>query len=117
MLKTTDVLWTKPSELVFYSALGIPYYGIGGRLEVYNRTWLKTINAGISQNNPKYTHRGCLIGWKGWLAEAAIVALYDGRQFRGEKYYGCGKGVKEPAKLSVDEEVKLAGVGFEPTTN
>ncbi|TSC85105.1 MAG: hypothetical protein G01um101413_489 [Parcubacteria group bacterium Gr01-1014_13] len=83
-LRTTDVLWTKPSELVFYTALGVPLITAPslGAQEVYNRTWLKTIGAGISQNNPKYTHEW-LFDWldSGWLAEAAMSGFLDGRQF------------------------------------
>ena len=83
-LRTTDMLWTKPSELVFYTALGIPVVTAPslGAQEVYNRTWLKTIGAGISQNNPKYVHEW-LFDWvdSGWLAEAAMAGFLDGRQF------------------------------------
>ena len=102
VLRVTDVLWTKPSELVFYSALGLPIImapSVGSQ-EVYNRTWLKTIGAGISQNDPRYTHEW-LLDWinSGWLAEAAMSGYLDGRQ------YGVGniidvvlKGAKEPSK-------------------
>jgi hypothetical protein len=101
-LRTTDMLWTKPSELVFYTALGIPLVTAPslGAQEVYNRTWLKTIGAGISQNNPKYTHEW-LFDWldSGWLAEAAMSGFLDGRQFgvnnMMDVVFG---GVKEPAK-------------------
>lgn len=101
-LKTTDILWTKPSELVFYSALGLPLImapSVGAQ-EVYNRTWLKTINAGISQNNPKYTHQW-LFDWieSGWLAEAAMAGFLDGRQFGVKNITDViFRGVKEPTK-------------------
>jgi len=83
-LRTSDVLWTKPSELVFYSALGLPIImapSVGSQ-EIFNRTWLKTINAGISQNNPKYVNEW-LFDWlnSGWLAEAAMAGFLDGRQY------------------------------------
>lgn len=102
LLKTTDVLWTKPSELVFYSGLGIPLImapSVGAQ-EVYNRTWLKTVGAGISQNNPKYVHEW-LFDWveSGWLAEAAMAGFLDGRQFGVKNIIDVVfKGVKEPAK-------------------
>ncbi|MSU75346.1 MAG: hypothetical protein EXS55_02425 [Candidatus Magasanikbacteria bacterium] len=84
VLRTTDILWTKPSELVFYSALGIPLIMAPslGSQEVYNRTWLKTIGAGISQNDPRYTHEW-LFDWvnSGFLAEAAMNGYLDKRQF------------------------------------
>ncbi len=101
-LRATDMLWTKPSELVFYSALGLPVIMAPslGSQEVYNRIWLKTIGAGISQNDPRYTHEW-LFDWvnSGWLAEAAMSGYLDGRQF-GVKNIGdvVFKGVKEPAK-------------------
>jgi hypothetical protein len=83
-LRTTDILWTKPSELVFYSALGLPIImspSLGSQ-EDYNRTWLKEIRAGISQNDPRFTHEW-LFDWvkSGWLAEAAMSGFLDGRQF------------------------------------
>ena len=83
-LRTTDILWTKPSELVFYSALGLPIImapSVGSQ-ENYNRTWLKTIGAGISQNDPRFCAEW-LFDWvnSGWLAEAAINGFLDKRQF------------------------------------
>jgi hypothetical protein len=102
MLRTTDVLWTKPSELVFYAGLGIPLImapSVGAQ-EVFNRTWLKTINAGISQNNPKYVHEW-LFDWvdSGWLAEAAMSGFLDGRQFGVSNIMQVVfDGVREPAK-------------------
>lgn len=84
LLRTTDMLWTKPSELVFYTALGIPVImapSVGSQ-EDYNRVWLKTIGAGIAQNDPRYTDEW-LTDWvrSGWLAEAAMSGFLDGRQF------------------------------------
>lgn len=84
ILRTTDILWTKPSEMVFYSALGLPIV-MGpslGSQEDYNRTWLKTIKAGITQNDPRFTSEW-LFDWigSGWLAEAAMSGFLDGRQF------------------------------------
>jgi len=102
LLKTTDVLWTKPSELVFYAGLGIPLImapSVGAQ-ENYNRTWLKTINAGISQNNPKYVSEW-LFDWieSGWLAEAAMAGFLDGRQFGVKNITDVVfNGVTEPAK-------------------
>lgn len=84
ILRHTDVLWTKPSELVFYSALGLPIIMAPslGSQEVSNRLWLKTIGAGISQGDPRYTHEW-LFDWvnSGWLAEAAMAGFLDSRQF------------------------------------
>ncbi len=101
-LRTTDVLWTKPSEMVFYSALGLPIIMAPslGSQEVYNRQWLKTIGAGISQNDPRYTSEW-LFDWvkSGWLAEAAMAGFLDGRQFGVSNIIDVVfKGIKEPAK-------------------
>lgn len=101
-LRKTDILWTKPSEMVFYSALGLPIVMAPslGSQEVYNRLWLKTIGAGITQNDPRYTHEW-LFDWvdSGWLAEASMSGFLDGRQFGVSNITDVVfKGVKEPAK-------------------
>lgn len=100
-LRTTDIFWTKPSELVFYSALGLPVIMAPslGSQEVFNRTWLKTIGAGISQSDPRYTHEW-LFDWinSGWLAEAAMSGYLDGRQFGVRNIIDVVfNGVTEPA--------------------
>lgn len=78
-LHETDILWTKPSELSFYCALGIPIVmsPIIGSQEKFNRKWLHEIQAGIRQENPDYTdqwlydllNRGTLAesAWDGFL--------------------------------------------------
>ena len=101
-LRTTDILWTKPSEMVFYVALGIPIIMAPslGSQELFNRLWLKTIGAGISQNNPRYAHEW-LFDWveSGWLAEAAMAGFLDGRQFGVYNIEDVVfRGVKEPHK-------------------
>ncbi|MFA5175019.1 MAG: hypothetical protein WC430_01170 [Patescibacteria group bacterium] len=102
VLRSTDMLWTKPSELVFYSALGLPIIMAPslGSQEVYNRVWLKTIGAGISQNDPRYTSEW-IFDWvnSGWLAEAAMSGFLDGRQFGVQNIVDVVfHGVLEPAK-------------------
>lgn len=102
VLRRTDIFWTKPSELVFYSALGLPIVmapSVGSQ-EDFNRLWLKTIGAGISQNNPRYTDEW-LFDWinSGWLAEAAMAGFLDGRQWGVHNIEEVVfRGVKEPAK-------------------
>ena len=78
-LHETDILWTKPSELSFYSALGIPIImsPIIGSQEKFNRKWLREIQAALKQENPDYTdqwlydllNRGTLAesAWDGFL--------------------------------------------------
>ena len=79
-LKTTDILWTKPSELSFYSGLGIPIIispSIGSQ-EDFNKKWLLRIRAAIEQENPKYTNEWLFDLLKGGrLAEAALKGFIE----------------------------------------
>lgn len=88
VLRKTDILWTKPSELSFYSGLGLPIIltpAIGPH-EEYNRKWLHNIGAGHMQEDPKYTgewlfewlESGMLAesAWKGFL-EAPKLGIYN----------------------------------------
>jgi len=55
-LRTADILWTKPSELSFYTGLGLPIIiapPIGSQ-EEFNRRWLLRLGSGILQENPNY---------------------------------------------------------------
>lgn len=80
ILNTTDILWTKPSELSFYAGLGLPIIiaPVVGSQEVFNQMWLQAIGAGIPQEDPKFVHEW-LFDWlkSGWLAEAAMNGLLD----------------------------------------
>lgn len=83
-LRTTDVLWTKPSELVFYSALGIPII-IGralGSQEDYNQVWLEQRGAGITQSDPSRTHEWFFE----WLASGAFANAAMSAYTQGEKH-------------------------------
>jgi len=79
----TDILWTKPSELSFYSALGIPIVMTPtiGSQEKFNRQWLFEIQAGIRQENPDHTDQW-LFDWlyNGRLAEAAWSGFLKARK-------------------------------------
>lgn len=79
-LHRTDVLWTKPSELSFYSGLGIPIIIAPciGSQEEFNRRWLLHIGSGILQENPKYTDQwfyDLLLG--GDFAEIAMQGFIE----------------------------------------
>lgn len=79
-LLTTDILWTKPSELSFYAGLGMPIImapSVGSQ-EEFNRAWLHAVGAGFEQEDPRYTHEW-LFDWlhSGWLAEAAMKGFMD----------------------------------------
>ncbi|NQT49633.1 hypothetical protein HQ571_02985 [Candidatus Kuenenbacteria bacterium] len=76
----TDILWTKPSELSFYTALGLPIIMAPpiGSQELFNRRWLRAIGSGINQEDPRYTDQW-LFDWlnNGWFAEAAMQGFLE----------------------------------------
>ncbi|MFA6228510.1 MAG: hypothetical protein WC668_05020 [Patescibacteria group bacterium] len=84
ILRETDILWTKPSELCFYCALGLPIVMAPpiGSQEKFNRKWLTLINAGIDQDDPRYTGEW-LKDWlnSGWLAEAAMQGFVEAPKY------------------------------------
>ena len=55
LLAKTDILWTKPSELVFYAALGIPLLLAPpvGIHESYNLRWARENGAGFKQRDAR----------------------------------------------------------------
>ncbi len=82
-LRKTDILWTKPSELSFYSALGIPIIiapSIGSQ-EDFNKRWLLKSGFGNLQENPSHADQW-LSDWleKGYLAEAAMQGFIEGEK-------------------------------------
>ena len=82
-LRKTDILWTKPSELSFYAALGIPIIiapAIGSQ-EEFNKRWLLKSGFGLLQENPIHTNQW-LFDWleKGYLAEAAMEGFIEGEK-------------------------------------
>jgi len=82
-LRTTDILWTKPSELSFYTALGLPIIiapSIGSQ-EDFNREWLLKLGSAIPQENPRYTNQWLFDYLKsGWFAEAAMQGFIEGQR-------------------------------------
>ena len=72
LLERTDVLWTKPSELTFFAALGIPLVfarpvGVHERL---NRRWAVQRGAGLKQDDPRHAAE-----WlREWLDEGNLAA-------------------------------------------
>jgi hypothetical protein len=83
-LRKTDILWTKPSELSFYSALGIPIIVAPpiGSQEEFNMRYLLKSGFGIFQENTNYLEQW-LFDWlrKGYLAEAAMQGFVEGEKF------------------------------------
>ena len=82
-LRKTDILWTKPSELSFYSALGLPIIIAPpvGSQEEFNKRWLLRSGFGILQKNPRYASQW-LFDWlkNGYLAEAAMQGFIEGEK-------------------------------------
>ena len=82
-LRKTDILWTKPSELSFYSALGIPIIISSpiGSQEEFNMRWLLKSGFGLSQEDSNYT-KEWLFDWvnRGYLAEAAMEGFIEGEK-------------------------------------
>ena len=82
-LRETDVLWTKPSELSFFTALGLPIIiapPIGSQ-EDFNRDWLLKLGSGIIQKNPNNTKK-----WLFDLLKHGILAKSAKQGFlRGER--------------------------------
>ncbi len=74
-LRGTDILWTKPSELSFYTGFGIPIIMAEpiGSQEDFNRQWLFNAGSGIDQRDSRYVDEW-LMDWveSGWLARAAL---------------------------------------------
>ncbi len=90
-LLTTDILWTKPSELSFYAGLGLPIImapGVGSQ-ESFNREWLLTLGAGIEQKDPAFTDE-----WLFEMLESGALAAAARHSLEAPR-----SGVVEIAKL------------------
>lgn len=72
-LKTTDILWTKPSELSFYCGLGIAVIMAPpiGSQEEFNRTWLDYVGGGVPMNDPRYTDEWLF----DWIASGGMARM------------------------------------------
>jgi hypothetical protein len=72
LMARTDVLWTKPSELTFYGALGIPLICSRpvGIHEWYNRRWAIEHGAGLRQRDARFA-----ADWiSEWLSDGTLAA-------------------------------------------
>jgi UDP-N-acetylglucosamine:LPS N-acetylglucosamine transferase len=83
-LRQADILWTKPSELSFYAALGLPIIiapPIGSQ-EDFNERWLVKSGFGIKQEDMCCVNQW-LFDWldQGYLAEAAMQGFVEGEKF------------------------------------
>ncbi len=72
LLAITDVLWTKPSELAFYGALGLPLVlapSVGVH-ERYNRRWARESGVGLKQREERFAAERI----SDWLADGDLAA-------------------------------------------
>lgn len=71
-LASADILWTKPSELSFYAALGLAVVlstPVGSH-ERYNRRWLREQGVALKQHTPKHA-----LEWlEEWLKDGTLAA-------------------------------------------
>ncbi|KKW08229.1 MAG: hypothetical protein UY44_C0014G0016 [Candidatus Kaiserbacteria bacterium GW2011_GWA2_49_19] len=82
-LRQTDILWTKPSELSFYAALGLPLViaPVIGSHEEFNKRWLLQSGFGVEQKEPKLTREWLFdLVEKGHLAEKAFEGFVEGEK-------------------------------------
>ena len=65
-LRETDLLLTKPSEMSFYTGVGLPVIMAPpiGSQEKFNRVWLQYVGGGVPMMNPKYINEW-LFDWIG----------------------------------------------------
>lgn len=82
-LRATDILWTKPSELSFYTGLGLPIIiapSIGSQ-EDLNKEWLLRLGSGMLQKSPKHADEWLFdLLDSGWFAEAAMQGFVEGEK-------------------------------------
>jgi hypothetical protein len=72
LLARTDALWTKPSELTFYAALGVPLISAPpvGVHERYNRRWAREGGAALKQRDPRFAAEW----FSDWLADGLLAS-------------------------------------------
>jgi hypothetical protein len=73
ILKTTDILWTKPSELSFYCGLGMAIIMAPpiGSQEEFNKVWLGYVGGGVTQNDPAFTDEWLF----DWIASGGMARM------------------------------------------
>ena len=72
-LRDVDILWTKPSELSFYTGLGIPILmsPTVGSQEDYNKLWLQQVGGGILQHDEQFTNEWLF----DWIESGALARM------------------------------------------
>lgn len=72
LLRRADVLWTKPSEMSFYAALGLALVLASpvGSHERFNRRWLREQGVALKQDSPRHAAH-----WlQEWLDDGTLAA-------------------------------------------
>ena len=77
LLAETDVLFTKPSEMTFFAALGLPlvFSWPVGVHERYNRRWAIEAGAGLKQRDPRFANE--------WIQEWLVDGTLAGAAWSG----------------------------------
>lgn len=73
LMRKTDILWTKPSELSFFTGLGIPILmsETVGSQEDFNRNWLYQVGGGTDALDPAYANEWL---WD-WINGGALARM------------------------------------------
>ncbi len=83
VLRKTDILWTKPSELSFYTALGLPIIlaPTVGSQEDFNEEWLLRLGSAMNQKDLNYIDQWLLDFMdSGWFAEASMQGFIEAKR-------------------------------------
>jgi len=105
LIRETDILWTKPSELSFYSALGIPIVMAPpiGSQEDKNQRWLMDKGVALPQYTPRLADEWLTDMLKqGVLAEKAMSGFIKNRKlgvFKIEEVLETGTMARETHPL------------------
>jgi len=73
ILRKTDILWTKPSELSFYAGAGLPIIMAPpiGSQEEFNRLWLQSVGGGVQMHEAETTNE-----WlQDWIDSGAMARM------------------------------------------
>jgi hypothetical protein len=104
LLGRTDILWTKPSELTFYGALGIPLVLCSpvGVHERFNLRYAREQGVGVKQRNPAYIATRI----HEWLSDGTLAAAAWSGFMRLPKF-----GTYRVAEEVYGEKLELSLVG------
>ncbi len=73
LVREVDIIWTKPSEISFYTGLGIPIIMAPpvGSQEDFNRQWLMQIGGGVDQLDPRFANEWLF----DWIGSGALARM------------------------------------------